>query len=496
MLTAALLAPPAAEATFPGQNGKLAFLRHVPPDFDVFVINPDGTGETNLTGSQTGSQENPSWSPDGSKIAYARFVPNVGGAIWVMNADGSAKVEVAPHSSSTGIAQGPAWSPDGSKIVFTRRHCIRISGRDLCTSKLHTINSNGTGEVALGADAMVPVWSPDGQLIAYDHCSDPDFCENPDIRTIRPDGSDEQSLTPEGSSDSSPDWSPNASRLIASSLDLAEEVWSLWTMDPDGSSRALINGTEGTGGAVWSPDAARIAFTGNGSQGFGIYVMDTDGTAISFVTTGFTSDWQPLPINAYPRPKGASPIQVSLVPAHEPCTSPNRIHGPPLAFGSCNPPTAEPGELTVGTPDANSKPAKSTGYVRVNTLFGVPQTPADEADVRLRANITDVRLRSDLSDYTGELELRLAVQITDKNNTPHPGGPGAATAQQFTHLHQIPCTPTPDTTVGSTCAFDTTIEALVPGAVKELKRAIWQLGAIAVRDGAGNPFLAPGIFVP
>jgi hypothetical protein len=116
--------------------------------------------------------------------------------------------------------------------------------------------------------------------------------------------------------------------------------------------------------------------------------------------------------------------------------------------------------------------------------------------VRLRATVNDVRLRTDLSDYTGDLELRLALQITDRDNTPHPGGPGPATVQELTHSHPLPCSATADTTVGSTCQFDTTVEALVPGAVKELQRAIWELKRITVHDGAGNLFLTQGIFVP
>ena len=104
--------------------------------------------------------------------------------------------------------------------------------------------------------------------------------------------------------------------------------------------------------------------------------------------------------------------------------------------------------------------------------------------------------RSNLSDYSGDLEARLRIQITDSDNTPHPGGPGVATVQELTQSLPIPCAASADTTIGSTCQLDTTVEALVPGAVKEKRRAIWQLGAIRVHDGAGNLFMTQGLFVP
>ena len=57
----------------------------------------------------------------------------------------------------------------------------------------------------------------------------------------------------------------------------------------------------------------------------------------------------------YPRPKGATPFRVPLVPAYAQCTGGNRQHGPPLAFSSCNPPQQTSSQLTVGTPDANGR---------------------------------------------------------------------------------------------------------------------------------------------
>src|SRR5687768_3613765 len=56
---------------------------------------------------------------------------------------------------------------------------------------------------------------------------------------------------------------------------------------------------------------------------------------------------------SHPRPKGATPISVSVVPAYNACAAPNRTHGPPLAFPSCNPPVQSSNSLTIGSPDAN-----------------------------------------------------------------------------------------------------------------------------------------------
>ena len=102
----------------------------------------------------------------------------------------------------------------------------------------------------------------------------------------------------------------------------------------------------------------------------------------------------------------------ALVPAYQACTSPDREHGPPLAFPSCSAPAAS-GHLTIGTPDANGLPAKFTGFVRYDTIKGEPGTVADEADLRFTVVVEDVRLASGLADYEGELELRTAFSRTD-----------------------------------------------------------------------------------
>ena len=205
----------------------------------------------------------------------------------------------------------------------------------------------------------------------------------------------------------------------------------------------------------------------------------------------------------HPRPKGATPTYVSLVPAYSPCTAPDRTHGPPLAHGSCSSPDQVSTHLTVGTFDANGQPANSIGTVRYGAASGNPATPADEADVRFYLRLGDVRRASDLSDYTGELELRTEIRLTDRAS-----GPGAderATVEEFDFPVAVPCAATADTTIGGLCEIATTAEAIMPGAVTEGARSIWELGQISVNDGGPDGlaatqdntlFAVQGVFVP
>jgi hypothetical protein len=206
----------------------------------------------------------------------------------------------------------------------------------------------------------------------------------------------------------------------------------------------------------------------------------------------------------YPRPKGATPLLVSLTPAYEECTTPNSTHGAPLSRPSCTPPQPESGYLTVGSPDANGKVANSIGSVRFDTVVGDPSTTADEADVLLTFSLTDVRDKNDLSDYGGELQANVRLRMTDRYNGA--SGSDAATVTDMPLPVAVPCSPTAETTIGAKCAITTGLDGVVPNLVNEGKRAIWELGQIEIYDGgadgqasteAGNTvFARQGIFVP
>jgi ABC-type phosphate transport system substrate-binding protein len=211
----------------------------------------------------------------------------------------------------------------------------------------------------------------------------------------------------------------------------------------------------------------------------------------------------PITQYSYPRPKGATPTRVSLVPAYDLCTASNRTHGPPLAFASCNPPTQSSGWLTVGSPDANGVAANSVGSALFVAVAGNPATPANEADVNVTANISDVRNKAGLSDYTGQLQLDSTIRITDRLNGTSKSQPGTVQDVQFPVT--VPCTPTAATNVGSTCAVTTSFNAVLPGAIIETKRSIWELGQVVVNDGGSDGLVSTtpntvferqGVFIP
>ncbi len=232
--------------------------------------------------------------------------------------------------------------------------------------------------------------------------------------------------------------------------------------------------------------------------------MGPDGSNSTFITNSVDRrpDWQPTP-PSYPRPKGATPLSVSLVPAFASCAAPNRQHGPPLAFASCNPPAQSSSHLTVGTPDSNGRTANATGSVRMATIVGIPQTQTDEADVSLQLQMTDVRRGDDLDDYTGEVQVRTMLRLTDKLNSPSVSAPG--TVIDFPFTFTAGCAATADATVGATCSVNTSADAIAFGTVHESRRSIWQLGQIQVFDGGPDGvvstspntlFQTSGVFVP
>jgi Tol biopolymer transport system component len=256
-------ARPAGSLSF---TGRIVFDNHD----DVWTINADGTGLTQLTDSPA-YEFDPSWSPDGTRIAF-RTERSGETEIWLMNADGTDE-----HRLTAGLS--PAWSPDGSLIAF--------AGPAGTTGIITLIRPDGTGlrQLPHTEGGEYPTWSPDGTRIAFnsnlsgDHVmyiADVDDSEVVDLSSV---GEGWQVA-----------WSPDGqSILFTSHRDYTDNYTDVYVMRPDGSDvRRLTNQRAYT--PAWSPDGEHIVFSAPG-----LFVMNADGTGVTPIPTnvGETSlpDW-------------------------------------------------------------------------------------------------------------------------------------------------------------------------------------------------------------
>ena len=222
----------------------------------------------------------------------------------------------------------------------------------------------------------------------------------------------------------------------------------------------------------------------------------------------------PSAYGTHARPKGATPMRMSLVPAYAACAAPNRTHAPPLAFPSCTPPAQTSGQATVGTPDALGGAANAVSHLRLSTREGVPGPP-DTADILLNVAINDARCvptgascgvanTSGPADYSGEMRFSFTFRLTD--HVPGTAGAQAITVEDFRMEGAWACAQSESTSAGSTCNLTTSLEAFFPGTVAETQRAIWELDGVRISDGGPDGdadtaaddtvFLRPGVFIP
>jgi Tol biopolymer transport system component len=184
---------------------------------NIWVVNADGSGAralTQLTAREVTSLQ-PVWSPDGTKIAFASDraldgsdANNFSLNIWVMNADGSGAKPLTQLTATT-LSDQPVWSPDSSKIAFASSRALDGSNNfnPNQTTNIWIVNADGSGTKALtqitanGAESEQPVSSPDGSKIVFtsfrtlDGSNNQNTNDTGNIWIVNADGSSVQALT-------------------------------------------------------------------------------------------------------------------------------------------------------------------------------------------------------------------------------------------------------------------------------------------------------------
>jgi Tol biopolymer transport system component len=277
----ALAASSPAHASFPGANGKIAFMGGS-DGAGTYTIDPDGSNQTLILPLTT----QPVWSATGTRLA---FFDDHNNSISTANGDGS-NVEIVCFCLVTNAEGGFAWSPDGSKIAYSEASICEGCND---TFDVWSVNSDGSGLTNLTNSPndldVWPDWSPDGTKIA--------FAKNGRLATMNPDGTG-SALLPGEPVGTSPSWSPDGHRLAYQAFDGTDSEVFVITADGTGRTQLTDNAVN-DGSPAWSPDGKKIAFASNREGIADIYVMNADGSAQTRLTTDPESnsnpDWQPLP---------------------------------------------------------------------------------------------------------------------------------------------------------------------------------------------------------
>jgi dipeptidyl aminopeptidase/acylaminoacyl peptidase len=224
------------DPSFSADGRRIAFGR----DNLIWIMNSDGSGAAPVSQNE-GFQ--PSFSPDGKRIAFIAARPgDANFELYVMNADGTGETRL---TNLPGTVGSPSFSPDGKQIAF------EVDG------KINVVNVDGTGLTTLAGSGFAdftPDFSPDGKRIAFTVTYG--AAEGADIWAMNADGSNAVQLTRHGSdqglASQQPSYSPDGIAIVFASN--AAGPQQLWVMAADGFGQApLTNPTSSDQDPNWGP---------------------------------------------------------------------------------------------------------------------------------------------------------------------------------------------------------------------------------------------------
>jgi dipeptidyl aminopeptidase/acylaminoacyl peptidase len=287
-----------AQATFPAQNGLIAFAGDKGSGAEIYTMKADGTGLRRLTRLH-GNASTPDWSPDGTRIVFyleGDRTHRTRSGIYIMSADGSdlhqvTTPEVIPYGGGPAaftrdgqhlVYECPGWDTDkcgGSSGIFLMRDDGSDAiGLDLSSNPFHAegdanpevspddqtvtfvrhkvdeklqalyaVNIDGSDERKLTSYrlevAIKHDWAPDGRHIVLTTKADYPGHESPNVATIRPDGSHLRMLTRYTGGEKGAfagSYSPDGRWIVFRVENLERESFRLFKMHPDGTHRKLI----------------------------------------------------------------------------------------------------------------------------------------------------------------------------------------------------------------------------------------------------------------
>lgn len=301
-----------ASATAPGANGSITFRRYLNTEQSwgaVFTIGADGSGEKQITTPENGAvDDQPTWAPDGSLIAFTRCAENAPCHVWVVAPDGGGLAPVGPLCAAGANEKtcpddaDASFSPDSRRVVFTQAtggvHADAYTEEWIEHSAIAVMNLDGSGRRVIyqgapySGDLIYPVFSPNGKQIVFERLASSFTLRSGQraVFTIRADGSHLKRLTPwEESSGDNPDWSPDGKWIVFHThVDEDGKQAQIFVIHPDGTGRRQVTHfSQGTlvGSSSFAPDGKSLVISKGVANGnLHVFTIGLDGRHLKKVT--------------------------------------------------------------------------------------------------------------------------------------------------------------------------------------------------------------------
>ncbi len=267
----------------PGVAGtRIAFISVEGRNKELWVMDLDGAGARPLTRDRSIALS-PSWSPDGSLLAFSTYRDGGSPRLYVVSATGG---KLYPVSTRPGLNTSPAYSPDGREIACT----LSKDGN----SEIYVLDARGGSPRRLTDNRAIdtsPCWSPTGREIAFTS----DRSGTPQVYVMDRDGGNVRRLTYEVGYSDSPAWSPRGD--LVAFVSRTSAGFDVYVCGADGANARLVVGGSSNENPRWSPDGRHLVFASNREGAYALYVSDLDGRPPRKLDTGgrtaMSPSWSP-----------------------------------------------------------------------------------------------------------------------------------------------------------------------------------------------------------